>query len=87
MLDEGDTDDKVLAAPVHDPRYAEVRELEDMPEHSLKELHHFFTHYKVLEEKETRVTEWLAREAACDEIRASLDRYRASHGATGGGGP
>jgi inorganic pyrophosphatase len=86
MLDEGDTDDKVLAAPVHDPRYAEVRELEDMPEHSLKELHHFFTHYKVLEEKETRVTEWLAREAACDEIRASLDRYRASHGATGGRG-
>jgi inorganic pyrophosphatase len=36
MLDEGDTDDKVLAAPVHDPRYAEVRELEDMPEHSLR---------------------------------------------------
>lgn len=87
MLDEGDTDDKVLAAPVHDPRFAEVRDLDDMPEHSLKELHHFFTHYKVLEEKETRVTEWLGREAACDEIRASLDRYRASLGTAGGGSP
>jgi hypothetical protein len=31
------------------------------------------------------VTEWLGREAACDEIRASLDRYRAAHGTTGGG--
>ena len=83
MLDEGKTDDKVLAAPAHDPRYDEVRDLGDMAEHSLKELRHFFTHYKELEEKETLVTEWLGREDACAEIRASLDRYRSNRGATG----
>ncbi|MGH7563835.1 MAG: inorganic diphosphatase [Gemmatimonadota bacterium] len=75
MLDEGETDDKVLAAPAHDPRYDEIEDLGDMAEHRLKELHHFFTHYKELEEKETLVTEWLGREEACREIQASLDRY------------
>lgn len=75
MLDQGETDDKILAAPVHDPRWNEVRDLDDMAEHRLVELHHFFTHYKELEEKETLVTEWRDHDAACDEIRASLDRY------------
>lgn len=79
MLDQGETDDKILAAPVHDPRWNEVHDLDGMAEHRLKELHHFFTHYKELEEKETLVTEWLGREAACAEIRESLERYAASH--------
>ncbi|HUP01792.1 MAG TPA: inorganic diphosphatase [Gemmatimonadota bacterium] len=79
MLDQGETDDKVLAAPVHDPRWNEVRDLEDLAEHRLRELHHFFTHYKELEEKETLVTEWRGRSAACAEIRESLERYAARH--------
>ncbi|MGH7559067.1 MAG: inorganic diphosphatase [Gemmatimonadota bacterium] len=85
MLDEGETDDKILAGPAHDPRYDEIEDLEDMADHSLKELHHFFTHYKELEEKETLVTEWLDREAACREIQASLDRYGARFGDSGPG--
>jgi inorganic pyrophosphatase len=83
MLDEGKTDDKILAAPAHDPRYHEIQDLGDISEHSLKELRHFFTHYKELEEKETLVTEWLGREDACEEVRSSLDRYRSSRGAAG----
>ncbi len=79
MSDEGDTDDKILAAPAHDPRWNELRGLEDVPAHRLTELHHFFTHYKDLEEKETRVTEWLDREAARAEIEASLERYAGRH--------
>lgn len=75
MLDEGETDDKILAAPAHDPRYDEIEGLGEVAEHRLKELRHFFTHYKELEEKETLVTEWLDRSAACEEIQASLERY------------
>ncbi len=85
MLDEGETDDKILAAPAHDPRYDEIEDLADMADHSLKELHHFFTHYKELEEKETLVTEWLDREAACREIEDSLDRYGTRFGDSGPG--
>jgi inorganic pyrophosphatase len=75
MSDEGQVDDKVLAAPVNDPRWNELRALSDVAAHRLSELHHFFTHYKELEEKETRVTEWLDRDAAQAEIQASLERY------------
>jgi inorganic pyrophosphatase len=75
MTDEGETDDKILAAPAHDPRWDELRDLEDVPAHRLSELRHFFTHYKDLEEKETRVTEWLDKGAACVEISESVERY------------
>ncbi len=79
MSDEGQVDDKILAAPAHDPRWNELHSLGDVAAHRLAELHHFFTHYKDLEEKETRVTEWLERDAAHDEIRASMERYAAKY--------
>jgi inorganic pyrophosphatase len=79
MSDQGETDDKILAAPAHDPRWNELRDLGGVAAHRLTELHHFFTHYKELEEKETRVAEWLDRDAANAEIAASLDRYVARH--------
>jgi inorganic pyrophosphatase len=79
MKDEGKIDDKILAAPAHDPRWNELRDMSGVPAHRLTELHHFFTHYKDLEEKETRVTEWLDRDAACAEIAASLERYASGH--------
>lgn len=81
MIDEGETDDKILAAPVHDPRYSEMRKLVDVAEHRLKELHHFFTHYKELEEKETLVTEWKDRDGAAAEISSSLERYDEAYAA------
>jgi inorganic pyrophosphatase len=79
MTDEGKVDDKILGAPAHDPRWNELRDLSGVPAHRLAELHHFFTHYKDLEEKETRVAEWMGREPACDEIAASLERYSARY--------
>lgn len=79
MSDEGEIDDKILAAPAHDPRWNELRDLASVPAHRLSELHHFFTHYKELEEKKTRVTEWLDRGAAAAEIAASVERYAARH--------
>ena len=79
MIDQGETDDKILAAPAHDPRWNELRDLGGVAAHRLAELRHFFTHYKDLEEKETRVAAWLDRDAALAEITASLDRYAARH--------
>ncbi|MFN2420468.1 MAG: inorganic diphosphatase [Gemmatimonadota bacterium] len=80
MTDAGEIDDKILAAPAHDPRWDEMRGLDSVAAHRLAELHHFFTHYKDLEEKETRVAEWVDREGACQEIEASLGRYQERHG-------
>lgn len=44
-------DEKVLAVPTHDPRFAEYRSLRDVPEHLLREIAHFFDTYKALEKK------------------------------------
>jgi inorganic pyrophosphatase len=76
MRDEKGTDYKILAVSSRDPRYAETRVLEDLPEHSLKEIVHFFTVYKELEQKETEVLGWQDRETAYRIIQECHLRYR-----------
>lgn len=51
MEDEKGMDEKVLAVPAKDPRYMEYRTLRDVPEHTLREIGHFFATYKALERK------------------------------------
>lgn len=47
--DEKGIDDKVIAVPKDDPRYAEIKRIEDLPSHVPKELVFFFQEYKKLE--------------------------------------
>lgn len=59
MEDEKGADEKVLAVCAKDPRYKDVRTLRDMPEHTLREIAHFFETYKALEkDKWVRVGGW-----------------------------
>ena len=64
MEDQGQADHKVLGVPIGDPLWAEAASLDDVPSHLLRELEHFFTVYKDLEEKKTAAIGWRpAREA------------------------
>jgi inorganic pyrophosphatase len=75
MLDEHGPDAKILAVPAHDPRYAGVWDLGDVPEHVLAEIGHFFDVYKELEPgKATDVRGWQGRQAAEEEINAAVAR-------------
>ncbi len=76
MTDEHGPDTKILAVCDCDPRYAEVRQLEDVPEHGLAEITHFFQAYKELEEKKVEVFGWEGRETAHLIIREGLKRAR-----------
>lgn len=76
MRDEEGTDYKILAVSSRDPRHRDARILEDLSEHVLKELVHFFTVYKELEEKETEVLGWQDRDTAHQIIQSCHDRYR-----------
>lgn len=49
MDDENGRDDKLIAVPQGDPRWAEIRDIDDVPELTLDRIAHFFTHYKELE--------------------------------------
>jgi inorganic pyrophosphatase len=75
MLDRGDPDDKILAVPCHDPFYHDMRELEDISQHYLKEIEHFFHIYKDLEGKRVQVLGWETADSARRIIQESIDRY------------
>ena len=51
MIDDGDSDSKVIAVPVKDPRWDEVKDLDDVNKHTLKEIEHFFSTYKKIQNK------------------------------------
>jgi inorganic pyrophosphatase len=64
MLDGEKRDDKILAVPTEDPRYTEYKDLDDLPEHILKEIAYLFETYKVLEGKSVKILGWEGAKAA-----------------------
>ena len=78
MRDENGEDFKIIAAAGTDPHYNQVARLEDLPEHVLREIHHFFAIYKQLEYKETEILGWLGVESAHRIIREAIVLSRSS---------
>jgi inorganic pyrophosphatase len=80
MEDEKGGDAKVLAVPADDicPLFIYWKSIEDVPEMRLKQIQHFFEHYKDLEPgKWVRVVGWSGVEAAHQEIMAGTRRHNA----------
>lgn len=76
MTDDKGMDEKVLAVPADDPRFCEINSLEEMPQHVLKEIEHFFEVYKHLENKTVIIDGWKGTEKALEIINDALDRYK-----------
>ncbi len=55
MIDGGDIDDKIIAVPADDPRWHDVQDKDDVNQHTLKEIEHFYSTYKKLQNKEVEV--------------------------------
>ncbi len=51
MIDNGESDYKVIAVPAEDKRFDDVQDLADLNKHNLKEYQHFFETYKALKGK------------------------------------
>lgn len=73
MIDDGDSDAKVIAVPVKDPRFDQVTDLESINPHTLKEIEHFFATYKKVQNKEVE-TKGFGNAAAA---KAAFTRSRA----------
>ncbi|NEP04478.1 MAG: inorganic diphosphatase [Okeania sp. SIO2G4] len=58
MIDGGDRDEKILCVPDKDPRYTEVKSLQDIAPHRLEEIAEFFRTYKNLQKKVTEILGW-----------------------------
>lgn len=79
MTDGGEADEKVIAVPVEDPRFDDVRDLSDINKHTLKEIKHFFATYKKLQNKEVVVGEIEGKDVAEKAFLESLELYKTKH--------
>ena len=80
MDDEAGGDAKLLAVPSDDicPLFAHWKTIADVPEIRLKQIQHFFEHYKDLEAgKWVKVLGWSGIELAHAEILDGIKRYEA----------
>jgi len=75
MLDKGEPDDKILAVPVSDPYHQEWFDIADIPQHTLREVEHFFQSYKDLEGKRVQINGWGKSTEAAQVIMDSIRRY------------
>ena len=79
MEDEAGGDEKVLAVPVSKVtlRYDRVRTYTDLPDITLQQIEHFFTHYKDLEpNKWVKVVHWGDADDARRLIREAIERAK-----------
>lgn len=82
MEDEAGGDSKLLAVPTEKilPMYAKIQNANDFPELLLKQIQHFFEHYKDLEPgKWVKVTGWDGIDAAKQEVLTGIAAYQAAH--------
>ncbi len=68
MWDDKGEDDKVVCVPLNDPGWNHAETLDDIPHPLQREITHFFSIYKELEDKKVDVEGWRSREEALDVI-------------------
>lgn len=76
MIDSGEGDAKIIAVPVGDPRFKNVKSLADVNEHTLKEIEHFFLTYKQIQKKEVTIDSTRDVEDAKNVIKEAIELYK-----------
>ena len=64
MIDQGREDEKILAVGTNNPIYNDIHDYQKLYPHLLLEIEHFFSVYKELEAKTTRISGWQDAEQA-----------------------
>ncbi len=76
MVDQGKSDEKIIAIVKNDPNYNSYKDLTDLPSHVEDEIRHFFQVYKMLEKKDTIVPCAENREVAEKVIEDAIIAYK-----------
>ncbi len=80
MEDEGGLDEKIIAvpAPKLTKRYDKVLTYSDLPDITIQQIEHFFTHYKDLEPgKWVKIVRWGDAEEALQMVNEAIERAKA----------
>lgn len=75
MIDDGDSDAKIIAVPEKDPRWDDIKDLSDINKHTVKEIQHFFMTYKQIQSQEVQVEGWGDKADAHKAITHSQKLY------------
>lgn len=76
MTDAGEDDAKIIAVPTSDPRWKEVNDLNQINKHTIKEIEHFFTTYKKLQNKEVVVNGFQGKDKAVEAFNRAVELYK-----------
>ncbi|HZS43276.1 MAG TPA: inorganic diphosphatase [Candidatus Paceibacterota bacterium] len=78
MVDDGESDCKIIAVPVKDRRWEDVNDLKDINKHTIREIQHFFETYKKLKGDDNVVTigEVKGKDAATEAVLKSIQIYK-----------
>lgn len=76
MIDTGEADEKLITVPVDDPRLEGIKDKDDIAPHVLKELTHFFEHYKDLQKKKVTIEGIDDRAAAIKVVEEAIALYQ-----------
>lgn len=68
MTDDKGPDSKILAVPLKNPHYQNIKDLKDIEPSILNEIQHFFEQYKKLENKTVTVHGWESKSKALELI-------------------
>ena len=80
MIDQGYTDEKIVAVCQEDPFYCSYDNISELPDHILEEIKFFFETYKVLENKPTSVTSIECRKEAIRIIEKCIKNFKEKYG-------
>ena len=78
MEDESGIDEKLIAVPATkiDPKYKDIQDIDDLPEHTLARIKNFFETYKMLEpNKWVKVTGYKGKEDAHKILEVAIENY------------
>ena len=76
MVDDGDSDDKIIAVPVDDLRWENTKDIEDVNSHSIKEFTNFFETYKALKNKTVTIEGVEGKDKAKEAVLRAVELYK-----------
>jgi inorganic pyrophosphatase len=78
MIDDGESDAKIIAVPVKDPRFDDIHDLKDINKHTLKEIEHFYKTYKNLQDKVVEINGIDGADKAKEAFQKAIENYKNS---------
>ena len=76
MIDQGKEDEKILAVGTNNPIFKNIDDYGQLYPHLLLEIEHFFTVYKELEAKSTKILGWQNAAKARAMVSECRERFR-----------